>query len=81
MSRCRSPQQQADEFISANKHFLAVAGSAVLHRNRKRVDGSPLATGVRYKLQNNKWYHLGSAAIALLPDEFPRWLIVDGAAA
>lgn len=73
MTRNRTPQVQADEFVAANKFFGVTAGTAVLHRNKQRSDGSPVATGVRYKLTNTKWYHLGTVACGLLPDGFPRW--------
>lgn len=64
MSRCRTPQAQADEFVAANNHFAVIAGS---------VETPMCPTGVRYKLTNGKWYRLGTAACALLPIGFPRW--------
>lgn len=64
MSRCRTPQAQADEFVNANKHFAVTAGS---------VENPMSPTGVRYKLTNGKWYRLGCAAARLLPVGFPRW--------
>lgn len=63
----RTPQQQADEFVRANKRSPVVAGEALEPDPRKP------AKGARYKLDDGTWHRLGAEACSLLPDGFPRW--------
>lgn len=59
----RTPQQQADVFVAANRKHLVVAGVAI-------GDGGK---GCRYKLEDHTWHRLGREAHALLPNGFPKW--------
>lgn len=66
-SRYRTPRQQADDFIAANRDSLVISGRVLEPDPRKR------AKGAVYTLVNGKSYRLGADACGLLPEGFPRW--------
>jgi len=65
----RTPQQQADAFVGANRDSLVVAGRAL------GTPGKP--KGVVYTLANGSRHRLGEEACALLPAAFPKWKVGD----
>lgn len=63
MSKVRSPQEQANDFIAANDRSPVIAGRAIGHGGKGGV----------YTLKDLSKHRLGGAAMKLLPDGYPRW--------
>lgn len=63
----RSPQQQADDFMAANRKSPVVSGYAIEPDPRKP------AKGASYTLADRTTHRLGVEACGLLLEGFPRW--------